>query len=136
MSDTPAECHDHWEPYCEARLRGGHVLIHGLGLGMLLNRILRDTECAVTVVEKSADVIQLVAGHYTERHADRLTIVEGDALTWQPPRDVRYTVVWHDIWDNICADNLPDMHRLHRRFGRRCDWQGSWSRAILEAYRC
>jgi hypothetical protein len=33
------------------------------------------------------------------------------------------------------TDNLEDMHKLHRRFGRRADWQGSWGRSFLEHVR-
>lgn len=36
--------------------------------------------------------------------------------------------VWHDVWDELCTDNLPQMHRLHRR----SDWRGSRSRSFLE----
>lgn len=30
------------------------------------------------------------------------------------------------IWDSLCADNLEEMTKLKRRFGRRTDWQGCW----------
>jgi hypothetical protein len=67
--------------------------------------------------------------------AGRLTIHHGDALTYKWPVGTRWTVAWHDIWDTICEDNLPDMNRLHRRFGRRVDWQGSWCRDLIETER-
>ena len=38
----------------------------------------------------------------------------------------------HDIWDDICLDNLETMATLHRKYGRRCDWQGSWKRDWLK----
>lgn len=60
-----------------------------------------------------------------------LTIRLGDCFTWKPEKGARWDVVWHDVWDNICTDNLPEMTKLHRRFGRRCDWQGSWCRDRL-----
>lgn len=126
MSDTPAEAWEHWSPY---RMAQGRVLLNGLGLGILLKAILSKKEVGqVTVVEISEDVIGLVAPSYRD---PRLTIVHDDALTWQPPRGARFDAVWHDIWTDICEDNLPDMRRLHRRYGRRCDWQGSWSRKYL-----
>lgn len=127
MSDTPAEMSDH--TYF-VRIATGSVLVNGLGLGMCAAAVLRKPEVtSLTVVEKSLDVIRLVAPSLSD---DRLTIIEADALDWQPPKGKRYGAVWHDIWDDICADNLPDMHRLHRKYGGRADWQGSWCRAMCE----
>jgi len=126
MSDTPAEIRD-LRPL-RGRLRG-RLLINGLGLGVALQGAIDRPEVGhVTVVEKSADVIALVAGHYEARHGSRLTVVHADALEWSPPRGARWDAVWHDIWPSICGDNWPDMTRLHRKYGRRCDWQDSWCR--------
>lgn len=129
MSDTPAEMRDHFAPVREAR---GNCLVHGLGLGLVAEAMLRkDSVEHVTVVEKSGDVIALVAPYLSAKWGDRLSIVEADAMEWAPPKGARFGVVWHDIWDHICADNLPDMKRLHRRYGRRSDWQGSWARELI-----
>jgi hypothetical protein len=132
MSDTPAEMRDHYEP---ARRACGEVLINGLGLGMVAQACLEKPSVArVTVVELSADVIALVAPHYQERYGERLRIVHADAFTYQP--DVaRYGVVWHDIWDDLCEDNLPEMTRLKRKYGRRADWQGCWSEGVVRTHR-
>jgi hypothetical protein len=127
MSDTPAEMRDHYEPVHKAR---GSCLINGLGIGMVLKAVLNKPSVTdVTVVELSQDVIDLVAPHYQD---PRVTVVCSDAMTYQPPRGKRYQMVWHDIWDDICADNLPQMHALHRKYGRRADWQGSWCRYQCE----
>lgn len=134
MSNTPAEIRDHKDFRSEVRRRGGHVLINGLGLGMALEMIMPFAE-HVTVVEKSLDVIRLVGDHYLNKFAGKLTIVHADALDYVPPKGARYTVVWHDIWNTMSADNLPEMHKLHRKYGRRCDWQGSWGRDICERNR-
>jgi len=129
MSDTPDEKRDHYWFVREAR---GHVLIQGLGLGMVLGAVLAKPDVEhVTVIEKSEDVIGLVANHYA---CERLTVICADAMTWQPPKGIRYGAVWHDIWDDICADNLDEMKALHRRYGRRADWQGSWARELCERY--
>ena len=133
MSDTPAEISDHLSFIYRAK---GRVLINGLGLGMCAQAALRKPEVQrVTVIEKSADVIALVAPHYRERFDDRFTVIEADALTWTPPKGARYDVVWNDIWANQSSDNLPDMHRLHRRYGRRAGWVGSWCRWMCEDQR-
>ena len=121
MSDTPDEMRDHWAPMRHAR---GRVLINGLGIGMVLRAVLNKPEVErVTVVEIDSDVIALVGAHYA---CDRLELVNASAFDYAPPKGVRYGAVWHDIWDNICGDNLPEMTRLKRKYGRRADWQGSW----------
>ena len=130
MSDTPAEKRDH---YAFVRMAKGHCLINGLGLGMCLNAILKKQDVTfVTVVEVDRDVIDLVWPHYS---AERCEIVNLSAFDYQPPKGVRYGAVWHDIWDSICEDNLPEMSRLHRKYGRKADWQGSWGRDIIERER-
>ena len=137
MSDTPAELRDHSKVVRVTRQsyrsESHSVLINGLGLGVVLQAILDDPSIEyLTVIEKSTDVIKLVAPHWEARYGDRLAVIHADAFKWQPPKWERYCVVWHDIWDNITSDNLPEMHRLHRKYGRRCDWQGSWCRRECE----
>ncbi len=127
MSDTPAEKQDHAQFVLEAR---GHCLINGLGLGMCLQAALLKPEVEhVTVVEIDQDVIDLVWRHYA---SDRCTIIHASAFDYKPPKGIRYGAVWHDIWDSICVDNHDEMKRLHRKYGRRADWQGSWGRPEIE----
>lgn len=130
MSNVPAEIKDHSSFIYTARRKGGDILINGLGLGVCLVPILKsDKVHSVTVIEKEKDVIDLVGPTYLRDL--RVTVVCDDALEYSPPKNKRYTCVWHDIWDDICADNLPSIHKLHRKYGKRCDWQGSWSREDL-----
>jgi hypothetical protein len=134
MSDTPDEIRDHLFPIHEATRRGGHVLINGLGLGMVAAAILEQENVEkVTVVELSREVIDLVGPTLMERYGDRLEIIHADALEYLPRKGQRFTVVWHDIWPDICTDNLPEMGTLHRRYGKRADWQGSWCRELLKS---
>lgn len=130
MTDTHNEIQDNMELFWNAK---GHVLVNGLGLGVVLGGLFQiEGVDKVTAVEISQDVLNLVADHYQQKFGDRLEIIHADALEWKPPKGVRYEAVWHDIWPTICADHLPDMHKLHRKYGRRCDWQGSWCRAEME----
>lgn len=130
MSDTPDEYSDHREAI---RMASGHVLLNGLGLGCVLQCMAEKPEVTkITVIERSEDVIALVAPHYQAKYGDKIEIIQADALEYKPPKGVRYGVVWHDIWDNMCEDNLPQMHTLHRKYGRRADWQGSWGRSLIE----
>jgi len=124
MSDTPQEQRDHWSAEYQAT---GSCLLNGLGIGMVLKNILLKPDVAdVTIVEISQDLIDLVAPFYVD---PRVTIICADAFTYQPPKGKRYQMVWHDIWDTICSDNLPEMAKLHRKYGRKTDWQGSWCKS-------
>ena len=129
MSNTPDEIRDHSEFIYEAK---GDVLINGLGLGVVLEMILPEPEItSITVIEKDEEVISLVAPSF--ENEEKLTIIHADALEYTPPKGKRYNAVWHDIWTNITSDNLEDMKKLHRKYGKRCDWQGSWCRHLCEA---
>ena len=122
MSDTPAEIVEHLLPIRRARAR---VLINGLGLGVIVKAVLAKPKVKhVDVVELSRDVIALVGPHYA---CDRLTIHHASAydMTW--PRGTRWNMAWHDIWDSISENNLPQMARLHRKYAHRVGWQGSWA---------
>ncbi len=124
MSDTPDEIDDHYMPI---RMAHGKILINGLGLGIVLNAILKKPNVEhATVVEISPDVIILVGNYYQALYGNRLTLIQSDALSFCPPKGIRYNMVWHDIWNDICGDNLPEMTKLHRKYGRRTDWQDSW----------
>ena len=122
MSDTTAERRDHWSFILAAE---GHVLINGLGLGMCLAAALaRPKVIKATVIEIDQDVIDLVWPTYAAR--PNVEIIQDDAFAYRPPSGIRYGAVWHDIWDEICENNRPQMTKLHRKYGRLADWQGSW----------
>lgn len=116
----------------EGLARGGHVLITGLGLGMIVDSLLQPADSPVeriTLIELSEDVIRLVGPHLEARYGDRLTVHRADAYTWQPPDDARYSVVWHDIWPNPQDPAVEaEMGLLEARYGPFADWQGSWPR--------
>lgn len=135
MSNTPAEMLDHSVFISNAK---GHVLINGLGIGYVADACCEKPDVEhVTVVELEQDVIDMVAPILKKKHGNKITIVCHDAHTYTPPRGVRYNCVWHDIWDYIDSDNLPSMNTLHRKYGRRCDYQDSWSRKMaLRMRRC
>ncbi len=131
MSDTMSEIWDHLKFIHGAR---GRVLIVGLGLGMVTAAVCVKEEVEhVTVIEKSPDVIALVAPTLIERYGDKLEIIETDIFEWKPPKGVCWDTAWYDIWDNVCLDNLPQMTRLHRKFGRRVGHQASWRKGWLQA---
>ena len=121
MSNTPDEVSDLYEFF---RAVKGEVLINGLGLGVALRVILDKVNekgnpvvTGVTVVEFSEDVIQLVAPAF--KSDPRVHIVHVNALEYRPvcPKSGKFDAVWHDIWDDITSENLPEMKRLHRKYG-------------------
>lgn len=131
MSDTPAEIADHWPAMAEIHKPSTRsVLINGLGLGMVIKYALaHDHVGSIDVVERDKRVIELVGPTYTSD--GRVTIHEADAydVAWPPRR--RWDVVWNDIWLDLDTDNLEGMSKLHRKYGTRASWQGSWGKDIL-----
>lgn len=128
MSNTRAELRDHSYFVYKAK---GNVLINGLGLGCCLAEILEKEEVkSITVIEISQNVINLVAPFFESDK--RVKITHADAFTWKPPKGIRYNAIWHDIWSDICEDNLPEMTKLHRKYGKRTDWQGSWAKDLCK----
>jgi 16S rRNA A1518/A1519 N6-dimethyltransferase RsmA/KsgA/DIM1 with predicted DNA glycosylase/AP lyase activity len=124
MSNTPDEIDDFLDFVYEAR---GSVLVNGLGLGVLLKALLNKPQITeVIVIEKSQDVINLVAPTYLVDK--RVKIVCADAFEYKPEKGKRFNAVWHDIWDAICSDNLQEMTILHRKYGRITDYQASWGK--------
>lgn len=130
MSDTPNEIRDHLPFIYKAR---GRVLIAGLGIAMVARAVLEKPEVEhVTIIDLSPDVIALVAPALKAKYGDRVEVICADILTWKPPKGARWNAAWYDIWDNICEDNLKEMGTLHRRFGTKVDWQGSWAKGECE----
>ena len=123
MSDTPAEVRDQLMFTSTAQ---GVVLVNGLGLAVTTRLLLAKPDVTRVIVnEISQDVINLVLKYIKN---DKLTVNHANAFEWKPPKGFRFDAVWHDIWNDICADNLPDMRKLHRRYGHWADTQGSWGR--------
>lgn len=133
MSDTHDEMYDHQFFVHRAK---GNILINGLGIGMVLKNVLLKPEVDLVIVnELSEDVIKLVASHYQD---PRLTINHTDAFTWKPKNGLKFDNIWHDIWISRCTDNLEDMKKLCRRYGKwktPNGYQGCWSREQLEYYK-
>ena len=126
MADTPSEIYDHYEPIYKAKELGGRILINGLGLGCIIKAMLTFPNVTrIDVVELEQGIIDLVAPSYKD---DRVYIYHNDAYIIKWDKADRWTVAWHDIWANICSDNLEEMAKLHRKYGHKVTWQGSWAK--------
>lgn len=118
------------------------MLITGLGIGVCLQGLLRKPDIEhVTVVEKSACVIALVAGHYQAMFGpERMTFVCADAFAWLPPgvaagteaavvspaRSPLYDYAWHDIWPIAIGAYWPQHESLYNHYAPFVDHQDSW----------
>jgi len=114
----------------EACRRGSRVLLTGLGLGLVVQSMF-DTPGTrvehIVVVESSQDVISLVKPHIVAAYGDRIVVHHADAFEWSPPPGGRFTVVWHDIWDNPQDPQCRrEEARLLARYAPYGDWQGTW----------
>jgi hypothetical protein len=132
--DFMTDLYDEWwtqrEAIRQAHARGGNVLITGLGLGLVVEAIMKTAGRSVNrilVIERSPDVITLL-GPYLESHFGRhVEIINADAFTWEPPAGQRFSVGWHDIWPNPHAPGVEkESAYLEQRYAAYCDWQGSW----------
>jgi hypothetical protein len=137
MSDSPDEMNDHADVLLNAT---GKVLIHGLGLGCVLNCLLHKSDVTeIDVVEIDPQVVDLVANYYlaiARGYGKKLNIITDSCIDVQWPRNTHWNYVWHDIWSTISAMNLRQSddpehgisyELLHRKFQNRCDRQGSWA---------
>jgi len=128
MSDTPMEVYSNrWIIHKSF----GNVLLNGLGLGMVLQSLLRCEDIKyVAIIEISKDVIKLVEPHYKKMFGDdRFTVIHANALEYKFPKNTpKFDFIWHDIWTYICGDNYEEMKKLHRKYGRFAWCQKSWKR--------
>jgi spermidine synthase len=111
MTDAEFEC---WTNTDFVRKAFGDVLVAGLGLGLVLPPLLDSKVVeSVTVLERSADVIALIGPLYQH---PKLTIIEADARTWEPPKKA-YHFVYFDIWADVPnSDTLKDIAALKQRY--------------------
>jgi hypothetical protein len=131
MSDTPAEMKDYLRYYSWLDKKWcRRVLLNGLGIGMAVKWALDSPNVeSVDVVELDEDIIYLVADHYLKMADERgkeLTIYHDNAMEKAWPTGTQWDVAYHDIWPNICSDNLPEMAKLKRMYGHRVKVQECW----------
>lgn len=136
MSDTDAEKRDHLDVLMEIwRTDAKRVLINGLGLGMIVKGALSlPTVERIDVVEIDARVVELVGRQYAKDDRVRLHLADAyeQAKSWPP--GTRWNIGWSDIWPDLTTDNLPDMARLNRSYGRRCDWHRCWGQEQIKTH--
>lgn len=117
MSSTPADIDLLKDLWNNAR---GSVLLLGLGLGCDIS-LIRDKSDVndITVIEKEADVIRLVAGTYV---SDKVKIIEADALDWKTPTGKIYDTVWIDIFNYREDMNYSLVEKLILKYSSYGKW--------------
>lgn len=130
MSDTQMERETNLDLYRNAN---GHVLIGGLGIGMILLAVQDKPEVTkITVVEKYEEVIELVGKQLPLN--EKVEIVHSDVFDYKPKRGEIFDTVYMDIWNTVCGDFWEEHKTLTRKFCRRINkenessWSGSWRR--------
>lgn len=112
----------------------GHVLIGGLGLGMVVWPLLakKPTLHSLTILEINPDVISLVGRHLPRD--SRLEIIQADVFKWSPSKRLpKFNSVYFDIWPNICTSNRSEANKLYSRalswMAPRA-WIGNWDSEV------
>lgn len=130
MSDTPMEKATNLGFYFRAN---GHVLIGGLGLGMIVLAIQEKPEVQkITVVEKHQEIIDLVADQLPLNA--KTEIIHADIFDWKAPKKILYDTIYMDIWNNVTKSDWGEHKSLTMKFARRLNrdnpksWSGSWRR--------
>lgn len=94
----------------------GNVLIGGLGIGLILLAIQDKEEVKqITVVEKNAEVIELVGGQLPLN--SKVHIIHDDVFEYKPL--FKYNTIYIDIWNYINSDVYQrEMKPLISRYRR------------------
>lgn len=130
MSDTQMERATNLDLYKNAN---GHVLIGGLGLGMILLAIQNKPEVTkITVIEKYQEVIDLVATQLPLN--EKVQIIHCDVFDFKPQKGEIFDTIYMDIWNTVSGSFWKEHITLTRKFCRRVNkdnekaWSSSWRR--------
>ena len=124
MSDNLMEIEDQEEFLGVAE---GHIVIGGLGLGIITLRLLKKKGIkSITVIEIDQDVIDLVSPRLTSY--PEVSVVQGDVrnfncniLKFSPD------YVYMDIWDNACRSSLQDRISVLNHWKQCCKHCFAWA---------
>lgn len=143
MSDTLAERFDHlWFLNKIVKEKSENILITGLGLGMILEGIIRLAPSVkrVTAFENNQDVIATSGHYYHARMREagiKFEIVDVDAAMYHTYHDQRprYDAVWHDIWIDAGEHMVAEYAAMKDRYSPLVNpggFQMCWGEQIIE----
>ena len=133
MTDTDMERATNLKLIEQAR---GHVLVGGLGLGMVAFALLakRPKIHSLTVLEYNPDVMELVCRHLPKD--PRLSVIDADVFTWKSRRlDPKFNTIYMDIWPNVSKGNHEAIERLYEHYQPMLSpkgWMGDWQTEFLK----
>jgi spermine/spermidine synthase len=114
MSDVPNEMFSISMGIDEAK---GHVLVGGLGIGYCIQKMANKPNVSwVTVVEKSPEVIKLVAPYLRK---DNVDVIQGDLYTFLKKTKHKYDYCYYDIWASTGERELDTHVYPLRKLSRR-----------------
>lgn len=136
MSDTPMERESNQMILEKAH---GHVLIGGLGLGMVPLALQEKPEVKrITVIEKNMDVLNLVGSQlYLGGHLDgKIEIIHDDVFAYPGYGGLKYNTIYMDIWPNYGKHLKPEMEELRKKYTPMLHpkdpdaWFGCWQEEV------
>lgn len=119
MSDVPMEKETNQDFINRAN---GHVLIGGLGLGLIILPLLEcDDIQSVTVIESDPGVIEIVSPILKSVDAnEKLRIIHGNLFESNSIfEDNQFDSIYFDIWPTIVADNFLEMEYLNSLYANK-----------------
>lgn len=124
MTNTQLEIRTHEEAIKQSK---GNILVAGLGLGMFLTAIKNKKDVdKIIVVEKSKEVIEMIGKYYNDR---KIEIINEDIFNFNT--DMKFDLIWLDIWSYLDKENLKEMNYLRKKFSLNSDNILCWSENIL-----
>ena len=123
MQDSEAEYREHQWLWDNAT---GHVLIGGLGIGMVNVALLTNPNVtSVTIIENSQDVLNLVWPHCAKDN--RFNLIQADIETWNPPSGSQWDIAWFDTWTTANSLSCSEYETLMRnKYSSYCTEIGFW----------
>lgn len=124
MTNTQLEIRTHEEAIKQSK---GNILVAGLGLGMFLTAIKNKKDVdKIIVVEKSKEVIEMIGKYYND---SKIEIINEDIFNFNT--DMKFDLIWLDIWSYLDKENLKEMNYLRKKFSLNSDNILCWSENIL-----
>ncbi len=115
----------------------GKVLIAGLGIGLLLENLMKKLKSKeiteIVVVENNKNVIDIVAPFFKDK---KIKIIEGDIFNFKTGD--KFDSIYFDIWESINQDNYKEMKELHKKFKYNLNrenslcYMNSWMKEYLQ----
>jgi spermidine synthase len=107
----------------------GDVLIFGLGLGLIVFPLLKESEIkTITIVELDKGLIQMVSPIIRFQDPLRkVKIINGDCFSWETQE--RFDTIYFDIWETIDEKAYSEMGILEKRYLKNLKdggWIDSW----------